>query len=102
MQIETFVGHRPRPPSSPGVPLFLPFLFHSPLSISRSGVAAGILSRTAAPSMQAEPRRCRRAPVGAGNPGGDSNSADAASPRRWIVRAGSAGLLLLFLSCYFI
>jgi hypothetical protein len=33
---------------------------------------------------------------------GDPNSAVAVMPRRWIVRAGSAGLLLLFLSCYFI
>jgi len=92
MQIAKFVGHRPRPPSSSGVPLFLSFPLSSFLFFGRSGIAAG--TRLPGTNLQSKrPERRLPAPIaGAEARGGVWNSVGAALSRRWIVRACTGGL----------
>ena len=92
MQIAKFVGHRPRPPSSSGVPLSLSFPLSPFLFFGRSGIAAGTrLPRTKLQSKRLE-RRLPAPIAGAEAGGGVWNSVGAALPRRWIVRACTGGL----------
>jgi hypothetical protein len=95
MQIAIFVGHRPRPPSSSGAPLF-PFSFFFLSSFpffSRSGIAVG--AKTTRNEMQStrQTRGLLLAPMpGAAVGSGILNSIGAVLPRRWIVRACRDGL----------
>ncbi len=94
MQIAIYVGHRPRPPSSSGVPLSSFFSLSSFSFFSRSGIAVG--AKTTRNEMQAS--RQMRGLLLASMPGvaavgsGILNSIGAALPRRWIVRACRDGL----------
>jgi hypothetical protein len=83
MQIAKFVGHRPRPPSSSGVPLSLSFPLFPFLFIGRSGIAAGTrLPRTT--KLQSKRLECRLpAPIAGAEAGSgvwNSNSVGAALP----------------------
>ncbi len=102
MQIAIFVGHRPRPPSSPGAS-FSPFFSLSSFSFfSRGDIAAG--ADTTRSVLQSSPPATGlplASVSGAMVACGIKNSIGAASSRRWIVRACLGGLLLC-LSCYFI
>lgn len=93
MQIAKFVGHRPRPPSSSGAPIFPSFFLSIPPIFSRSGAAAG--AKTTRTELQ--PMRHARGLLLARMPGaagvnGIWNSIGAALPHRWVVRAGRDGL----------
>ena len=89
MQIAKYVGHRPRPPSSGGVPLFPSFFLSLLHFFSRGGVAAG--SQIPRAGSQAMSRAAMRFPDTAKR-GGFSNSFGAAMPNRWMVRANRGGL----------
>jgi hypothetical protein len=98
MQIAIFVGHRPRPPSSPGAS----FSLSSFSFFSRGDIAAG--AKTTRSVLQSSPPATGlplASVSGARVACGIKNSIGAASSRRWIVRACLGGLLLC-LSCYFI
>lgn len=93
MQIAIFVGHRPRPPSSSGVPLFIFFFLSFFPFFSRSGIAVG--AKTTRNELQ--PTRQMRGLLLALKSGavvgrGILNSIGAALPRRWIARACRDGL----------
>lgn len=93
MQIAIFVGHRPRPPSSSGDPLFSSFFFSFFPIFSRSGVAAGAKTtrNELQPTRQSHGLLLAFAPSAAVEIG-FWNSISAALPRRWIVRANRDGL----------
>lgn len=103
MQIAIFAGHRPRPPSRSGAPLFPSFFLSLSPFFSRSGIAAGAKTTTRSVLQSSPPATgLPLAPVFSAMVAcGIKDSIGAASPRRWIVRACLGGLLLC-LSCYFI
>lgn len=93
MQIAILVGHRPRPPSSSGAPLFPSFFFSFFPIFSRSGVVAGAQTTRIEQRLAQQVRgvACMRAMCAeVGN--GYWNSISAVLPRRWIVRANRDGL----------
>ena len=90
MQIAIFVGHRPRPPSSSGTPLFSFFSLSSFPFFSRSGIAAG--AKTTRNELQPLRELLLALMPGAVVGSGILNSIGAALPRRWIARACRDGL----------
>lgn len=93
MQIAIFVGHRPRPPSDSGAPLFPSFFFSSPLFFSRSGITAGVQATRNEPQSMRIMRRMPLSPMLAVSvASGIWNSIGAALPPCWIARASRDGL----------
>jgi hypothetical protein len=90
MQIAIFVGHRPRPPSSSGAPLFSLFFLSSFPFFSRSGIAVG--TKTTRNELQPLRELLLALMPGAVVGSGILNSIGAALPRRWIARACRDGL----------
>lgn len=93
MQIAIFVGHRPRPPSDSGAPLFPSFFFSFPIFFSRSGITAGAQTTRNEPQPMPISRRMPFAPMLAASvAGGILNSIGAALSYCWIARASRDGL----------
>lgn len=92
MQIAIYVGHRPRPPSSSGTPLFSFFSLSSFPFFSRSGIAVGT-QITRIKSQATRQERCAASHLpDTGMGSGFLNSIGAALLHRWIVRASRDGL----------